>query len=536
MDKLAKYWPWLALGLVIALTIAIRANMLQVPLERDEGEFAYMGQLMLQGIPPYQLAYNMKFPGIYVIYALIMGVFGQTIAGIHIGLLVFNCISDVLIFLLTRYLYDDLAGITAALVYAFLSVSPSVLGASAHATHFIVPLALGGIILLLKAIDQGKNWMLVTSGLLLGMAFLVKQHAIFFSIFAILFYFQRRIRSGKSKKEAAFGTGLLILSSAVPFLVCCAALYAAGVFPKFWFWTFSYARMYVSELPVSTALDGFLTFAPPVIGGWNMIWAIAVFGLPAIYWDRKMRAHWDFWAGFALFSFLTICPGFFFRPHYFITLLPAVSMLSGVMFSSSLKFLSHRFSPRWRIVPIFIMVLAVCVPMLQNLDFFRATPENASRMMYGPGNPFPEMLKIAEYIKNHSSEQDKIAVIGSEPQIYFYSQRESATGYIYVYSLMEPHAYALKMQQEMIREIESARPRYIVFVNLRLSWLLREHSNMHIVRWTERYLKDYYQPRGFMDSISQRVMENEEGSDKIGSIWRHQLTVLERKQVSGSRS
>lgn len=35
------------------------------PLERDEGEYAYAGQLMLQGIPPYQLAYNMKLPGTY---------------------------------------------------------------------------------------------------------------------------------------------------------------------------------------------------------------------------------------------------------------------------------------------------------------------------------------------------------------------------------------------------------------------------------------------------------------------------------------
>ena len=65
-----------------------------MPLERDEGEYAYAGQLMLQGIPPYQLAYNMKFPGVYAAYALIMLSFGQTSVGIHFGLLVVNMASS----------------------------------------------------------------------------------------------------------------------------------------------------------------------------------------------------------------------------------------------------------------------------------------------------------------------------------------------------------------------------------------------------------------------------------------------------------
>ena len=33
---------------------------------------------MLEGVPPYRLIYNMKMPGIYAAYALIMAVFGQS--------------------------------------------------------------------------------------------------------------------------------------------------------------------------------------------------------------------------------------------------------------------------------------------------------------------------------------------------------------------------------------------------------------------------------------------------------------------------
>src|SRR5216117_4225850 len=81
---------WILLAVVIAVVVLIRIHFLAIPLERDEGEYAYAGQLMLQGIPPYRLAYNMKFPGTYAAYALLMSIFGQTILGIHLGLLLIN--------------------------------------------------------------------------------------------------------------------------------------------------------------------------------------------------------------------------------------------------------------------------------------------------------------------------------------------------------------------------------------------------------------------------------------------------------------
>src|SRR5450830_359041 len=77
-------------GLVVILCIYVRFRLLSVPLERDEGEFAYFGQLMLKGIPPFADAYSMKLPGIYGMYALIMSLFGQTAQGVHLGLLITN--------------------------------------------------------------------------------------------------------------------------------------------------------------------------------------------------------------------------------------------------------------------------------------------------------------------------------------------------------------------------------------------------------------------------------------------------------------
>src|SRR5947207_8571174 len=109
-------WGILAI-IVFGLVITIRIRLLAIPLERDEGEYAYAGQLMLQGIPPYKLAYNMKFPGTYAAYALIMSIFGQTIHGVHLALLLVNMATVVVVFLIGRRLIDATMGIAAATSY-----------------------------------------------------------------------------------------------------------------------------------------------------------------------------------------------------------------------------------------------------------------------------------------------------------------------------------------------------------------------------------------------------------------------------------
>src|SRR5476649_2004510 len=81
------HWMWWFMLVVLALVAVARLRLLDFPLERDEGEYAYAGQLLLQGIPPYELAYNMKFPGTYAAYAVIMALFGETPAGIHFGVI-----------------------------------------------------------------------------------------------------------------------------------------------------------------------------------------------------------------------------------------------------------------------------------------------------------------------------------------------------------------------------------------------------------------------------------------------------------------
>src|SRR5262249_39654534 len=151
------------------------------------------------------------------------------------------------------------------------------------------------------------------------------------------------------------------------------------------------------------------------------------------------------------------CPGFYFRTHYFILVLPAVSLLAGVAISKLSEILASGMIII-RFVPLLLFAIALIQPILLDKKiFFEVSSNQAGEMIY-PQNPFLEAVRISDYIREHTEPEDTIAVLGSEPEIYFYSHRRSATGYIYTYGLMEPQKYAHQMQQEMIHEVENAHP------------------------------------------------------------------------------
>src|SRR5207247_9795147 len=133
-----------------------------------------MGKLMCQGIPPYGEAYNMKFPGTYAMYAFIMTLFGQTIQGVHLGLMLVNCASILFIFYLTRRMTGEFGAVIASGSYAVLSLSSSVLGFAAHATHFVVLPAVAGALLLLIVSGKNESRGYFWPGALFGVAFLMK--------------------------------------------------------------------------------------------------------------------------------------------------------------------------------------------------------------------------------------------------------------------------------------------------------------------------------------------------------------------------
>ena len=497
-----RHWDWIFLVGIFLLVAIIRLRLLGVPLERDEGEYAYAGQLILHGVLPYDQAYNMKMPGIYAAYAVILALFGQTHHAIHAGVLLINLLSALFLFLLARDLLGRTAGVAAAAFFALLSASSAVLGLSANAEHFVLVFALPGILLTKRSLDAHQPALLACGALLLGLAFLMKQHGAAFIAFMGLYVLVRELTCRPCRPRRLLLHGALyLIGVAFPFALCCAVLAWGGVFHTFWFWTFDYAREYVRLMPLSHGLPNLKHQIGQILRGAPLVWLFLPAGL---IWFLRRKA-WKllaFVAAFLLFSFLAVCPGWFFREHYFLLLLPALALLAGAG-AKACQDLSLRLRPK-RPAPLLPLIAALVALAhylwLQRVPFFQATPLQVSRLIYGL-NPFPEALELGRYLREHTRPGDRIAILGSEPEILFYARRRSPTGYIYAYPLLEPQPYALRMQEDMIRQIEAAPPEYLIFVQCPLSWLGGPDSPARIFDWLNQFQPEHYQPFGVIDIL-----------------------------------
>ena len=517
-----------ALLLLTVLFFAlIRFRLGSMPLERDEGEYAYAGQLMLQGIPPYQLAYNMKLPGTYAAYALILAAFGQTSSGIHLGLTLVNACETLIIFVMARRLFGVIGGVVSGASYALLSTSPYVLGLAGHATHFVVLAASAGILVLMQAMRTKNDWLVLGAGVLFGLAFLMKQPGFVFLVFAAVWL----LRTGPcdQRRLAARVRSVLVLfaGALLPFAVTCALLFKAGVFQKFWFWTFSYAGKYAAAVPLSWAVPSFWKVLPHIVKSGFALWIVAAVGLTAFLWSSAAKKNAFFLTALLVFSLLGVSIGLRFRPHYFILMLPAVSLLIGAAIGYATLKIATRDSIRGlRVAPVGLFLLVFCYSIFQQRNFlFGMTPDALTRYAYR-ASPFPEAAQVGEYLRQHSPESARIAVLGSEPEIYFYAHRHSATGYIYTYPMQENQPYALTMQEEMANEIETAKPEYLVYVNVGESWSEDSPKLNLLFAWAGSYMADYYQE---IDRVPVATQGDELTDSNLPATRQFFIYILKRK-------
>jgi Dolichyl-phosphate-mannose-protein mannosyltransferase len=486
----SRVWAWLAVALVVTVAATIRLRLLDVPLDRDEGEYAYFGQLMLGGVPPYAQAYNLKLPGIYGVYALVMAVFGQTPAGIRTGLILITSATTVATYLLGARLAGARVGVATAALFAALSLNPKTLGIAAYAEHFALLPVVAGALVLWGAARERRPVLLCACGILFGLGLLVRQSAAPFVAGGGLYLIAcGRDAPAPPRIGRGHAIAVFLAGAVVPIALTCVGLLVAGTFRTFWYWVFTYAPYYQADLP--TGWRNLVRTLGGVAPSTSVALALAAVGLTAVLREGR-RERRAFVLALAASSILGTMMGLQFRPHYFLIAAPALALLAslGLAALAELPAVWPHGWLRWAL-PLVLVVTALGQPLYASRAvLFELTPSQVSRAVYGR-NPFPESVEIARYIREHSAGADRVAVVGSEPQIYFYSSRRSATGYIYTYPLMELQPYASAMQREMITEIETAAPRFLVFVSATGSWTVRPGSDQTIFHWFETYQRGF---------------------------------------------
>jgi hypothetical protein len=292
-------------------------------------------------------------------------------------------------------------------------------------------------------LQTGKAWHLLAAGALMGLAITMKQQAVPLAVMAIVLTLPAVARgpplvtAGHRRNVIADGAGAGDVRRPRPLLVLDLSVRGA----------------YVSEVPLSMASAVLRMAWLQITHATGWFWYAAVLGVALLVltrWPASTRRSVFAWL---IGSAAAVVPGFFFRPHYFILLMPVAAILVGIAIASIDRVLARSIGAVGARVIALLIVAGLGLSYVQrDSDYlFRMSGTDLVRSLYAE-NPFLEAPEIGRYIATHTK-----PAIGSPCSVrsrrsYFYANRPSATGYIYAYPLMEPQPYARRMARSSDRK------------------------------------------------------------------------------------
>lgn len=454
LRKTLLTWAILLLG--ILFFAGSKVLFASQPFERDEGEYAYSGAVILSGGTPYLDTYNMKLPGTYYMYALVNYLFGPGEVSIRLATMVFGLLSAFFLYRTIQLCLDQLPAAFGTTVFLLLMSTMYNEGLLANAEHFVLLFALPGIYIGLRTVQRGGIMGLLLSGLLIGIAILMKQHALFYGLFILCMILLAAIQRTALLRTIAQGA-LLVSGMTIP--LCCLIwyLHQRHAFDSFYYLTVLYGSAYAAHS--NTALQSLLNLLSRIADQYFLSLSII-----AMIWLVRRPTQYKYVALlFFVFSFLAVCPGFIFRRHYFMLLFPAVGFLFATLVHTVRTYYSQY--PRIQIaVGSIPLVVFLCIFGSQN---FISGPRQTYNHEY-PDQPFTLMHDAAAYLKTVTHRGEKVGMWSNEPQLYYYAGVKAASPFLYNYPMLENHQYAPVMVDTFIHQIEATDPRIFIYSNANL--------------------------------------------------------------------
>lgn len=463
--RVSSVLAWVA---IVAVFVALRVPYVSSPLERDEGEYAYIAQRALRGEVPYRDAFDQKPPGIFLIYAAEFLIGGQSVASIHVGMYLATLVAMLLLYRLVSRRFGTGAGLAATLALAVASIDPSLLGQAANTEIFMIVPLTGALLCLVPKRGAPGRVRIAAAGALGAASFWLKPVAAtdiaFLALWLVFVYMNETPRRRVAKLASEMGW--LALGGALATVPVVIYFVANGAWAPFIYCVFTFNSIYATHLapPLRLIPAIFWANAAPMVAALWPVLTLAATGVVIVL--RRRRQDQVLFLGWLALSFTGVCIGGYFREHYFIEALPAVSALAGIGAAGLARRLAGGRSARSEAGALAALSAAmVVVPVVVNrATLFAPNPETICRMIYG-SNPFDYSEAIAAEVERLTTPGDAVLVIGSEPQILFYAHRRSATRYIYLSPLAAPPYEGLERQLEAtLREVERAQPKVVVDV------------------------------------------------------------------------
>ncbi len=478
---------------ILILYLALRIPLLDVPLDRDEGLFGWIGQSILRGDLPYRDVFEHKPPGVFAIYAAALLVVSPTAAGVHFALLLWNLATLLVTASVARALAGrsagSLAALLAAFAYAVVSTSHGAQGFTASVEMLLLlPMMLSvrcGLAAVASTTARARLGALLAAGACAAATCWIKQSA-FVPLLVVPALLLARGADGGSRQRVVDLAWLLVGGVAMSVVVVAFGAYAGG-FDEFWYWSFTHSAIY-AEWSWDTAGANFATRLLKALGRVAADFCVPV--LFAVLGACALRGRKG--SGLAiLFLVLSLAGSVhsaFLYAHYFAQMFPALAVSGAI----GMAWLIQRVGWRLLWAPIALLVLAV--PAGGNPAYwFAPDPIAVSHKIVGQ-QAFEAAPTVALAVREATGADDSLLIYGSEPQVLFLAERRSSNPYGMAYPLTGPYPRQREFQERVWKRVEADPPVFVLLPTLPSSLLRREDTDPFLEEHLQELLARRYRP------------------------------------------
>lgn len=456
--------------LLASLLVLVRLPFLGVPLERDEGEYAYCAWQMQLGNMPYRDIMTSVSPAVFFLYRFAFNIFGPTLQGIRIFTLLYLILTLGLFYYLARNLLGRAGAFLAGLIFVFLCTNPGTLSNMSQREIFASLPLIASFILLQRDLSHHRWYYAAVNGLIIALVFFLKQTTLVQLLFVLSVWLWYYI---KDKDHKLFWKRMLWLAVGLLSGISLFIFHFSRhqILPDFLYWVFAYPRLmsraiaafYPTIWYVLASLKHHLKDVYQTVLTSQFPLTLVLFMSLIVTFYKRQKELTLYWLWF-LFLLLSTAAGFQFRRQYFqLLIVPQALLIAWIMrylyrvVAQKNKWAKYSYRA--------VAVLLVLYPFANMArQYYFITPNRISIQLYGP-QMFSIALPVGRYVASQTDPTDKIYILGSEQEIYFYSQRACVNNYITAYSLTYAYGDPVARQREVIQALRKELPPYILKIN-----------------------------------------------------------------------
>ena len=471
--------------IILSITLLLSFPYSNVGLERDEGSYLLIASKILRRGVPYKDITENKPIALYFFLTIPVYLLGSWINGLRVFGFILIALTAFIIFLIGKNLKDIELGFLSSFIFILLQLfTPLMLGfliLSENISNLFIVLAI--YLLLSKKLSPGVAFLI---GILSSFAFLTRQTSLFLvAIIPLYIYYNKEIKQ-KFDFICYFLLGItLLIAIAAFYLFLNSALWDA-LYNTFLSMLDPYGPYATYDAGSLTSLKFYALFY--FISDKLVIIFLMLLGIINLQNIKdKFILLWFF---VSLIS-AQISPSMYL--HYYIIILPALSLLVGIGSKSILEG-GKIFYENKKIYHLFTLIFIIALSILLILQFSYFAPYPLFAMDTGKAYidtlSYNEEILIANFIRNTSYDEN-IFVFPSEPQIYYLTGKDSISKMPLFNDVWFANANYSEINRLILQPLSEKRPKYIIIANNLHFEYINKTTNGRIFM---QYVNKYYHP------------------------------------------